>query len=323
MSGTEDTHTNSLFPLREIFLDKFETQAVLDRLDKWGVVVINSHFATHADLWMQSLKKWLMSISEGLSEDPVTWDQYNLPYGPRRGMMQSLISHSPTMWQIREAFYPLYAEILGDYELFTSIDGATIHPYIPDDGNDWPHIDQTILDTKCIQGQVVLTDTTASFRCTPGSHIKHKEILQMYGKTNDASNWLKFTPTMSSELIELFQFQYWQVPIHAPKGSVIFWRSNTIHSAKRNDIGDDSWRGVAYVSMRPATEYSNEDKQILSKAAMGGLTTNHWGNKIFDNKPLYAKERSPSITRLSENPELVVLPPKQWTPLMLKLTAQQ
>src|SRR5579871_2438537 len=130
----------------EFYLDRFDPALIRETLDKWGVVVIKSHFSdTQVDQWFLQIKNWLKSISPGLTDDEKTWIEKNLPYGPRRGMMQSLISHCPTVWNIREAFYPLYSQILQDEKLYTSIDGATMHPYIPTDKKDWPHIDQTVV----------------------------------------------------------------------------------------------------------------------------------------------------------------------------------
>jgi hypothetical protein len=148
----------------------------------------------------------------------------------------------------------------------------------------------------------------------------------MFGKRNDPSNWLKFNAQMMKKMEEAMPkiFKYWQVPIHSPRGSVIFWKSNTIHSAKLNDKGDFTWRGVVYVSMRPAEQYSKQDRQTLTKAALNGLTTNHWGNSIFAKRPGFGfqNKRSPSIEKLTNNPELLVLKRDEWTPLLLQLTGQ-
>jgi hypothetical protein len=305
----------------EIYLDTFDADLIRQTLDQWGVAVVRSHFTSaEADAWLQEIKDWLISIGDGLTHDPSTWTTYYLPYGPRLGMMQSLISHCPTVWKIREAFYPLFCNLHQETQLYTSIDGATVHPYIPDEGKDWPHIDQTIVDVDCIQGQVVLTDTTASFRCTPESHKQHEEILDMFGKRDEPSNWLKFDVDQITALKDRFNFKYWQVPIHAPKGSIIFWKSNTIHSAKKNDLHDETWRGVVYVSMRKASEYSSADAEVLKRAAIEGRTTNHWGTFIFPKKPRYCfSAQSPALAELTQNPELVVTP---LSPLLMKLTAQ-
>ena len=91
-----------------------------------------------------------------------------------------------------------------------SLDGINIQqndvPYevLTGKAKDWPHLDQTLPHDPylCVQGQVLLTNSTASFRCTPKSHLKFAEILAACGVAeNSTHNWLKFT----DEQVELVQ----------------------------------------------------------------------------------------------------------------------
>ena len=82
--------------------------------------------------------------------------------------------------------------------MITSIDGINIKPNLVgpyDNSNpsistssdftlnastDWAHIDQTSGDPlKCVQGQIVLANTTACFRCSPKSCFLFNEIMKI------------------------------------------------------------------------------------------------------------------------------------------------
>lgn len=309
--------------MENIYLETYDPEMVKKILHQYGVVVIKSFFSPEqADIWKQEVIHWLISISDRLTENPQTWTSRNIPYGPRLGMMQSLISHCPTFWKIREAVYPIFCQLYDTNKLLTSMDGATVHPPIHDGSKkDWPHIDQTVEDLWCVQGQVVLSETTASFKCTPTSHLKHREILESVGKVGDPSNWLKINQT--DKLAKIFG-QWWQVPIHSPSGSVILWDSKTIHSAQKNDLEDKTgWRCAFYVCMRPAAEYSPEQVQQLASCFHQGRSTNHWGTKVFPKRPSDIKidRKNDSLEEYSEHPERLVI--KNPSTLVQKLVGLQ
>ena len=301
----------------EVYIDAFDGDRVNEILDEWGVCVVKSHFtAEYSEVAKTRIVDWLEKLSPQLKSK---WSINNLPYGPRFGMMQSLVGHCPAVWELRERLYPLFREIWKEDALLTSIDGASVHPAVVHKSADWPHIDQTKVDVRCVQGEVVLTDTTATFRCTPKSHKKHLELLKMADKVDDASNWLKLDGAMQAKLKPLFE--HWQVPIHAPAGSVIFWLSNTIHSAKRNDPIDDGWRCVVYICQRPESHFTERQKKTLRRAATEGRTTNHWVTRLFPKRPgsMYRNPHAKEIEQLTDNPEQVVMPNP--SPLLRKLTA--
>ena len=161
-------------------------------------------------------------------------------------------------------------------------------------------MDQTYGDPfKCVQGQVVLTNTDAAFRCTPKSYKYFKEILEKAGvKNTDKSNWCKFK---NVEIIKAFcesKGLQWQMPIVVPKGSFIIWSSSTIHSAINSNIDTPlnpidfwkGWRGVVYVCYRPRNECHNLPKD---RRVEKNLQTNHWSDKVF-YKPGFYKIYKPS-----------------------------
>lgn len=64
----------------------------------------------------------------------------------------------------------------------------------------------------------------------------------------------------------------YQKPIIANAGSIIFWDSRTIHSAKYQQNEDDRWRAVFYISMREKSDYSQRDIDLITRAAVEGRT---------------------------------------------------
>lgn len=193
---------------------------------KYGVGILIDNFSKkYADRLFKNSRKWLINLDIGLTDDNATWNNVNMPYGPRYGMMQDIISHCPDFWKLRRDMYPLFSSLYNTDDLYTSVDGASIYPYKKRYCNyaSWAHIDQTInSDFMCYQSQFVASDTTASFVATIGSNKQHSEVLKKLKIENSSSNWYKFDENESKILEKMFDNNY-QVPISAVKGSVIFW----------------------------------------------------------------------------------------------------
>jgi hypothetical protein len=94
----------------------------------------------------------------------------------------------------------LYSNLRG-YEIddfVTSLDGLNFKPpiepfHVDDDKNDWAHVDQTFKGIHdCIQGQVVLSDTSAGFRASSRSHLLHDNILDDFDANGKYDNFFKF-----------------------------------------------------------------------------------------------------------------------------------
>ena len=270
-------------------MDSYTTDNVQDLksiLEEHGVAILKNYFTdVYADDVFNSVKKWLINLDIGLTRDISSWVSKNTPFGPRFGMYQSIISHSPKFWELREQLYPIFQDLLNENDLMCSIDGASFYPTInsPKSRTTWAHIDQTVSsDFMCYQSQFIASNTKASFVCTPGSHKKHRHIIKKFAIDTD-SNWYKFSNDQVSYLEKKFDELY-QIPIYASKGSVIFWDSRTIHAAKYPDNKENKWRAVFYISMRPLDTFDKKNKDIIKFAAVNGKTTNHWGDKIF--KPM-------------------------------------
>lgn len=287
-----------------------------------GICIIKNVYASaECDVATDRMIKAVEDLGSGVSRaDPATWNNKNLPSRVRAGMFQSVLSNHPTVWDARcnpkvyEIFTTMYTDLRGEApgQLITSIDGVNLkhakqkpfHKPPPPgqvDAADWAHLDQTDRSDKwkCIQGQLVLTNTTACFRASPGSHRVFTEILDSCGvPASDTSNWCKFTSEKYNDLSMLVTNAggQWQVPIRAPKGSFIIWSSSTVHSAQfatgpEEPLPNDpynGWRCVLYVSLRPAKDFhtktgklSDAFKKKRKDIVDGNRTTNHWGTTMF------------------------------------------
>lgn len=318
------------------FTDPKFAKKIIRKFKSDGVVVITDVFTkSTCDKYMNRIINNFVKLDTGIDKDDIsnTWIPYNLPPQTRPGLFQALVSNFPAVWSIRShpnvrsIFEILYSDLRGEQitDFIVSSDGINIKPgcigpYTKPSSVDWPHLDQTIPNDiyKCIQGQAVLTNTSASFVASPGSHLVFDRILKKL-KIDSKSNWLKFTPD-NIDVVKKMVLKaggQWQIPILAPAGSFIIWSSTTIHSARlqskcimptTKDIYR-GWRGVVYVSYRPKSEFTNA--QLLKRISAYELnrSTNHWATHLFSKKPggryLYVNPRHPNIEAMLDDPELV------------------
>jgi len=309
--------------------DDFETKLVRN-FKRDGLAVVTGVFSKREcrDL-MDSIVDDFCQLGTGIDKDNIeeTWTVYNLPPQTRHGLFQTTMGNLSAVWTVRsdpnvhKIFKTVYSSLRGEEvsEFLVSGDGinvrpGTVGPYTAN--RDWPHLDQTSGDLyKCVQGQAILTQTSASFRASPGSHKLFEDILKRF-KLESKSNWHKFSP---EEIIKVKKFVEskkckWQIPIRAPKGSFIIWASSTIHSAKLQDAREEptrsdpynGWRGVVYVCYRPLSEFTNAQINKRRKVLEENRVTNHWGTGMASKKPgsryLYSNLRHPIIEDLIQNP---------------------
>jgi len=301
-----------------------------------GVVVINDVFSTkECNGYMSQILDSFVNLGTGIDLNNIeeTWTTYNTPPQTRAGLFQCMMANIQPVWDIRmhpnvkTIFETLYSSLRGEMidEFIVSGDGinikpGSIGPYPTTRSKDWAHIDQTKSDNiyECCQGQAVLTNTSASFVCSPKSHKSFHQILETIEHDKN-SNWLKFKDEDIEQVkqIVINNGGKWQIPIVSKRGSFIIWASSLVHSArlqngpeypKTNDryFG---WRGVIYVCYRPKNEFT---KGQLKKRALSfehNRVTNHWGTKMFGKKPgsrfLYNDPRHPIIEKMIANPAAV------------------
>jgi hypothetical protein len=308
-----------------------------------GVAVVTGIYSEReCSLTMESVVSAFEALGTGIDRDkPDTWEAYYTPAQTRAGMYQTLMSHLPEVWnarmnpKIRDIFASLYSSLRGKNitDFVTSIDGINIFPngskrkapqVKPGELNlkDWPHLDQTDPSDifKCVQGQLVLTNTTASFVCSPGSHHLLPNILELWGKSGVKDQWLKLNqgdPRFLQTVNLIKKTATWQVPIIVPKGSFIVWSSALIHSGKLPDKVEImtpfdhwlGWRGVFYISYRPRCEFTNVQYEKIIRYILENRTMNHWNEKVFSKVPggFYSTkiDRHPMIDAYHKNPTLV------------------
>jgi hypothetical protein len=107
-------------------------------------------------------------------------------------------------------------------------------PFHDPAGKDWAHTDNQGATDRCVQGQVVLTDTTASLVASPCSH-RIVSALTHFRRTHDING--DFCDRRAASAMVHEAGGRFQVPILAPKGSMIVFLSATLHSAKFLDGG--------------------------------------------------------------------------------------
>jgi hypothetical protein len=317
------------------------SQESLQKLKDDGVLIIENVFSEkECDAYCAEIVKCFTQISPKLhvdmrtgKADEMTWKPANLPPMPRSGLFQAIVSVFPPVLEIRshEKIKSIFSQVYSflrespQTSFFTSMDGINVRPHIPayqtDKSKDWAHLDQTIRNNPylCVQGQIVLSNTTACFRASPKSHLLHDQILDKFA-VNSKDNWFKLDNSKYGELKEMVESigGQWQIPIRAPRGSVILWLSSLIHSAMtqskeklskcgvcKNDIWRD-WRMVVYVCYRPKEDVRNRKVHAkrLKKCLNEGRVTNHWGERMFPKK-LFREhvERDSSIQIYVDDPQ--------------------
>jgi hypothetical protein len=327
---------SDLYGIVDIDDPDFETK-LLNLAKEFGVVVIKNVMSEQeCDTYTSQTISDLEKIGDVNRKDLTTWTLQNLPRQVRPGMFHEVVCNTPTVNQIRfdpniiKIFRVFYSKIKNknyeDTDLVVSNDGynikpGTIGPY--DDGTDWAHVDQTTdLDKpyKCIQGQMVLSNTSACFRASPGSHRLFREIVEEYTDNiyKSHSDFLKFRAEqyiMLKKKIESVGGS-WQIKIPANKGDFIIWASSVIHSATLQTKPEkttrlDKWKGwrhVVYVCYRPRDEFTNKQLRDKYQWFLENRVTNHWGTYAFpsrSNRSTKMDDFSEKLRNFIKNPQSV------------------
>ena len=232
---------------QELFtVDGLIPNEILTKLKDYGVVVINN-------VYSQKVCKDFV-----LDYIPKCEDVLDQIFTVKPGQYKDIICHYESIWKFRtdeklSALFSYLYKNLHEYDnypnVIPSIDGVNIKssskaPFYDKTQKDWAHLDQTNGNLfECIQGQIVFTDSTGGFVCSPKSHLKFKEIMTIMNvDPKDKSNWLMISRKASKEqeqaiieLIESIEGSYQQY-IKASPGTVILWLSTTIHSARTADL---------------------------------------------------------------------------------------
>lgn len=301
-------HQEPMYGVIDIADDEFTTK-LIKYIKMFGIVVIkNVMTPIECDMYTEQTVKNIETISDFKRLDlKKTWTNSTLPQQVRPGLFHELICNTPTMNKVRfdpniikifRSYYSYFKnKYYEDQDLVVSHDGVNIKPgTIPPFGtaHDWAHLDQTDEPDniyKCIQGQMVLSNTTAGFRASPKSHLLFKEYLTQDSNSFHPGAFFKFKPEqyiLMRKKLEDIGGQ-WQIKIEAEKGDFIIWTSSVVHSAflqersERPTLTDkwNGWRHVVYVCYRPRDEFTEEELQKKYESFLQNGVSDHWGLKIF------------------------------------------
>jgi len=313
----------------------FESKLV-EYVKEFGIVVIkNVMTPTECDGYTERTVSALEQVSDFKKNDLKTWVPGNLPPQVRPGMFHEIICNIPCINEIRfnpnilkifKTYYSHFKETeYKDTDLIVSNDGLNIKPGTAPPFNtmdhDWAHLDQTEEPKnpyKCIQGQMVLSNTSASFRASPRSHLLFEEYLDQPENPRGKGNFLKFKPEqylMMRRKLENIG-GVWQVKIPATKGDFIIWTSATVHSATLQDRPErplvtdkwNGWRHVVFICYRPRDEFTQKELRAKYEGFLANRVTNHWGTMIFPKgfaMRIKKDDYTGKICGFSENPETV------------------
>ena len=226
------------------FKSKDWSEKAIATLREYGVVVIDGVFSSkECRARMDETLDCFEALGTGIDRrDTSTWTSDRLPPQTRPGMFQSLVGSFEPFWKIRTdpriraIFSRMYSGLRGReiLDFISSSCGANFKPHIEPfhdpSSPDWAHIDQTESPDmyKCLQGQVVLSDTTSSFVASPKSHLIFSELA-----ISHKGDWHKFNipeyPGLEEAVTKIGG--EWQRPIPAARGSVILWTSSKIGRA--------------------------------------------------------------------------------------------
>ena len=191
-----------------------------------------------------------------------------------------------------------FKKIWGGEELTGSLDAINITPppeltqaksfFNPDISN--LHVDQgsNKLEKCCIQSFINLEPTEHGDGCLSVltySHNYFKDFMTHFKINTDGQDWHLLNEEKTKWLLSKgCEFK----AIMAPKGSVVFWDSRTVHmgTLPREDRVDKTrWRLLVYTCYTPARYQNQYDSEIKMCAFVNNQCTSHWpyNVRIFTN----------------------------------------
>jgi hypothetical protein len=182
-----------------------------------------------------------------------------------------------------------FQQIWGEDELVMSLDGLFISPppeeskqeFFSRNQGSWLHTDQASYRREfcCVQGSINLEPIEHGDGCLSvltNSHIFHSEFFDTFDIDTCGSDWF----VLNDKHLEWFLSKgcEWKM-IVAPKGSMVFWDSRTIHMGalpREDRVNKDRWRFIIYVCYAPKRLQSSEDAEMKKMAYVDNRCTAHW-----------------------------------------------
>ncbi len=266
-------------------------------LEQYGVAIIPDILTAEECLVMLSgmwdyfehlTSKWVMPLNRN---DKATWREFYKLYPLHSMLIQHWqVGHAQVSWNIRQNLKVIecYAKLWGTDELLVSFDGMSFN-LPPEDMNkgwfrdNWFHTDQSYTRNKfeCVQSWITALDVEegdATLAVLEGSHKYHADFQKKYNIQNK-SDWYKLSK--EEELFYTIENKCELVRIMCPKGSMVFWSSQTIHSGSEALKGRlyPKLRAIIYLCYSPRETSSSANIKKRIKAFEDLRTTNHWPQK--------------------------------------------
>ena len=214
---------------------------------------------------------------------------------PLRGMMLKSygIALRPEILELKtdERVINAFRRIWNEQDLSTSFDAITIGPPPEkrakkgffDIQNTWFHTDQSShkQGLHCVQSYINLEEAAEGDGCLSAllnSHKHHESFFRHFKMDTKGRDWFLLNKTNHHDWYTKEKGCQWAM-ISAPKGSMVFWDSRTIHMGTAPRMGrpnPDRWRFIAYVCYTPARLQSAADSKRKEFAFVNNLTTAHW-----------------------------------------------
>lgn len=280
--------------LRELRVDfELAESKISEILGTYGVVVVTGVLSDdECNHHMEQIVGTVTRLSDEVSySDLSTWKPERLMPQIQPGVFACGIGNSKAVWQVRvdPRVKHVYSLVYGTSELVSSVDMINVKPpiapYHDPSKKDWAHTDSPSEFEKCIQGQIVLSNTSAGFVCSPRSHLISAALVGFIRKHSINEDFE--ARQHARKLVESVGGKF-QVPCIVPRGSIIIWLSSVLHSAKLMDepstpiISEPSdpwlgWRCVVYLAYRPKAGIDATHLESLKIAFEKNRTTRHTG----------------------------------------------
>lgn len=280
------------------FSPQTDLENLVPTLNKYGVAVLTNIFQ-HKEC--DDLKRKIFKHLNNQHNIQSTQDYYRKIRPLNGGLIHSYgLSLLPEVLELKtdERTIEPFRRIWNEPEVTTSFDGLFIGPP-PEETNFFfnPnslafHTDQSS-DKKekcCIQAFINLEHTETGDGCLSvltHSHNYHAEFFEHFKTSSKGKDWFKLKQSHIDWFIKEKSCQ-WNT-ICAPKGSMVFWDSRTIHMGtlpRQDRPCKDRWRFLVYVCYTPAHLQSVEDTKLKQVAYVQNRMTAHWpyGVRLFDRK---------------------------------------
>jgi len=290
-------------------------ETLLNQIKTYGVGVVPKVFTPEqCAIAIELANNYMANVFEDdmhnvLIAKETTWKNVSKTmYAKHGGLLQYFgCGQSKFAWYAREAppVRAIFEKLWNTKDLVVSFDGINVTP--PPEvtgigwqaaGKMWLHTDQSDKKTglHSIQGLAnfaTVAEGDATLCVIKGSNQLHAAFFAKFGM-KAKGDWQLIT---DDQLCWFLDQQYDTpegkkhcevVAVKANAGDMIFWDSRTIHMGlgpSSGRVNKQTWRYVAYVAMFPRSKLKPHQLEKRKKYVETCRTTNHWGTKLFAEKP--------------------------------------